>query len=171
MILALDVQYVDNIGFVSGILFSHWQDPSPQQIIHHKEENIHGYIPGEFYKRELPCLLGLIHKLDLSIIDTLIIDGFVLLNNEGKPGLGMYLYNALNNSIPVIGVAKSDFYNNELNTVKVYRGQSQSPLYVGSVGIDKEMAAEYIKQMHGEFRIPTLLKMVDSLARQAASSE
>jgi hypothetical protein len=44
-------------------------------------------------------------------------------------------------------------------------------LYVGSVGIDKEMAAENIKQMHGEFRIPTLLKMVDSLARQAASSE
>jgi len=171
MKVALDVQYISNTGFVAGVLFDHWQDPSPKQIIHHKEENIHEYIPGEFYKRELPCLLGLIHQLDLTIIDAIIIDGFVYLNDEGKSGLGMYLYNALNKTIPVIGVAKSGFFNNELNTVKVYRGQSQSPLYVTSVGIEKEVAAEKIKMMHGAFRIPTLLKLADTLAREAASGK
>lgn len=170
MFLALDVQYISNTGFVAGVLFNHWQDSSPKEIIHHKEENIQEYIPGEFYKRELPCLFGLVHTLNLSKLEVIIIDGFVLLNDDGKPGLGMFLYNALNKKIPVIGVAKSGFYNNELNTLKIYRGQSQSPLFISSVGIDKEVAADYIKNMHGEFRIPTLLKMVDSLAREAAAN-
>ncbi|WP_207420305.1 hypothetical protein [Desertivirga brevis] len=49
------------------------------------------YIPGEFYKRELPGILSLLDKINFELIQAIIIDGFVILNDEGKPGLGGYL--------------------------------------------------------------------------------
>jgi deoxyribonuclease V len=51
--------------------------------------------------------------------------------------------------------------------VEVRRGDSQKPLYVTAAGVSAEDAASRISEMHGPFRIPTLLKQVDTLARSA----
>lgn len=48
------------------------------------------------------------------------------------------------------------------------RGTSTSPLFVTAVGIDPQVAADRVRDMHGPFRIPTLVKRADSLARGAA---
>lgn len=123
---------------------------------------INEYVPGQFYRRELPCILSVFRKVREDI-DLLITDSFVWLEG-GKKGLGAYLYKALDYKIPVIGVAKTYFKNAE-NYLEVYRGKSMDPLYVSSVGIELSIAAEFIKNLDGEYRIPWTLKLVDKLSR------
>ncbi len=65
----------------------------------------------------------------------------------------------------MIGVAKTRFSG--AASVEVRRGDSQKPLYVTAAGVSAEDAASRISEMHGPFRIPTLLKQVDTLARSA----
>jgi deoxyribonuclease V len=48
---------------------------------------------------------------------------------------------------------------------EVTRGHSLSPLYVSAAGMHLSDAMHHIQEMHGEFRIPTLLKRVDQLSR------
>ncbi|MBL4934419.1 endonuclease V [Clostridium sp. YIM B02515] len=121
------------------------------------------YIPGQFYKRELPCILNVFNKVKEDV-DLLITDSFVWLNS-GKKGLGAHLYKALSYKIPVIGVAKTHFKDAE-NYEEIYRGESHSPLYVSSVGIELGTAAEFIKNLDGDNRIPWVLKLVDKLSRE-----
>jgi deoxyribonuclease V len=68
--------------------------------------------------------------------------------------------------VPVIGVAKTAFHASQL-AVPVLRGASQRALLVTSVGVDVQAAAAYIQRMHGPSRLPTLLKRVDRLCREA----
>jgi deoxyribonuclease V len=69
--------------------------------------------------------------------------------------------------VVVIGVAKTPFRGDTWST-PVLRGQSKNQLHVTSVGIDSSQAAARVAAMHGEHRIPTLLKLADRLARDAA---
>lgn len=96
-------------------------------------------------------------------IETAIIDGFVQLNE--RPGLGQHFYEQLERRVPVVGVAKTPFAG--AAPVEVLRGHSKTPLYVTSIGMDPESAADHVRKMHGQYRIPTLLKRVDRLARTA----
>jgi deoxyribonuclease V len=165
MILALDVDYREKNANASGILFSSWKDNAPKSEYSVKIENIEDYIPGMFFKRELPCLTKLI-DLITEEISVMLVDGYVWLNSEYKPGLGAYLYEKYQRRVPVIGVAKRNFHSSGQNCRQIVRGKSQSPLYVTSAGIDIDTAADLIKNMAGDNRIPVLLKRVDSLCRQ-----
>lgn len=162
MKLALDVYYYQDKAKTVGLLFQDWEDKEPIDTVEHFSDNIADYESGSFYKRELPCILGLLETLDLSKIDTLIVDGYVYLDNQ-KKGLGFYLYEHLPTGINVIGVAKRPFINT--NAIKILRGESNNPLYITSIGIDSEIAAESIKRMDGNYRIPTLLKLLDQQTR------
>ena len=62
----------------------------------------------------------------------------------------------------VIGVSKTEFLDDDVS-IPVLRGESQQALYVTALGIDPKRAAELIENLHGRFRIPTLLKRVDRL--------
>ena len=64
----------------------------------------------------------------------------------------------------VIGVAKRRFAAAPEET-KIYRGKSRTPLYVTSAGIPLAKAKACIAAMHGPYRIPTLLKRADQVAR------
>ena len=119
------------------------------------------FVPGEFYRRELPAILALLKKFSQTP-DEIIVDGYVQLGD--RPGLGYHLFAALGRKIPVIGVAKSRFKG--AAGVKVFRGHGTRPLYVTAAGMDEGEAAERIQGMHGAHRIPTLLKGVDRLARE-----
>jgi deoxyribonuclease V len=164
MILALDVDYREKNANAAGILFSSWQDDSPKSEYSVKIENIEDYIPGKFFKRELPCLIKLIDLIKEEI-SVMIVDGYVWLNNENKPGLGAYLYEKYQQRFPVVGVAKRNFHSSGQNCRQILRGKSQSPLYITSAGIELDNAADLIRNMAGDNRIPVLLKRVDSLCR------
>ena len=163
MIFAIDCQYYDDTAIAAGILFENWHDEEITAKQVNTIENIAPYEPGQFYKRELPCILSVLKSLETQP-DIIIVDGYVTLSREQKPGLGMHLYEALDRKIPVIGVAKRSFVDTP-EEAGVLRGKSENPLYISSAGIDLEQAKAHIQQMHGKNRHPTLLKYVDQLAR------
>lgn len=162
MILAIDVYYINDQAKTVGILFEHWTDTTTDilSLVTDYQEKVEPYQSGQFYRRELPCIMSLLEKVDLTKITTIIIDGFVHLD-EGKFGLGGYLYNALNKSISVIGVAKKPFSGNSPYLIEVFRGKSKHPLYITAIGTQLEQAANNIKLMTGNYRMPDLLTFLD----------
>lgn len=165
MILAVDVYYTEKGAKTVGIGFENWEDQNPNATFVDHSSEIAEYESGEFYKRELPCILRLLNQIDLNLLDCIVIDGYVILNDTGKLGLGGHLYETLGRKIPIIGVAKTRFAQNERNHLEVLRGESQKPLWVTVAGIGLDEAAQKIRNMHGEYRLPTLLKHLDTLTK------
>lgn len=163
MILATDVHYHEQGATAAGVLFNDWQDTEPQQVLVAEIAEVAEYIPGQFYRRELPCLLALLKQLE-NVPDCIVIDGFVYLDAQNRAGLGKHLYDALAGEVVVIGVAKSAFRDSPTETA-LLRGDSQKPLYVTAAGIPLAQAKQHIATMHGAFRLPTLLKQVDRVCR------
>lgn len=162
MIAALDVHYDEGHarGTSAAVLFDDWQSAVPTAEHTAIVEGIQPYVPGQFFRRELPCILAVLAKIELPI-HTLIVDSYVQLGD--RPGLGQILWEHLGGQTPVIGVAKTLFQG--AAAVEVTRGDSHQPLFVTAVGIEPAEAAAHVRQMHGPFRIPTLLKRADQLAR------
>jgi deoxyribonuclease V len=166
MILATDTYYhPDGTAKAVGVLFHDWTDAEPARVIEVNIPAVEDYEPGAFYKRELPCILAVLAACELVELDLIVIDGYVILNDSGKPGLGVYLYEALQRRIPVIGVAKTSFFENTVHVAEVLRGDSTKPLFVTSIGVDLNEAARAVQSMHGEFRMPYLLKLLDGVTR------
>jgi len=163
MILAVDVDYGDLSATVAGITFSNWDDREAQEIYVSSVDDIAEYEPGNFYKRELPCILSLLSEHGLSP-DVIVVDGFVYLNGVDEPGLGKHLYDSLGEKIAVIGVAKRAFKDID-EQYALYRGESKNPLYITAAGICIQKARKAIEQMNGKHRNPTLLKKVDQICR------
>ncbi|WP_431243158.1 endonuclease V [Flavobacterium sp. P21] len=166
MILAFDTYYYDNKAKTVCLEFTEWNQEKDFKVHTEIIDNVSEYIPGEFYKRELPCILSLLNKIDLKEDAIIIVDGFVYLDDDKKYGLGGHLYEKLNKKIRIIGVAKTNFASIEKDKKPLLRGDSKKPLYVTSIGIDLEDAFQKIESMAGEFRIPTLLKEMDRLTKE-----
>ena len=164
MIAAFDVHYSeDGCASAAAVLFSDYRDAEPLITYTQFLPVVANYIPGEFYRRELPCIITLFEQFN-ETPDEMIVDGYVMLGN--RPGLGQHLFEYFNSKIPVIGVAKTIFEGSK--GIKVFRGGSIQPLYVTAAGVDLCKVSENIRTMHGAHRIPTLLKQVDRLARAKA---
>ncbi len=166
MYLALDVHYKSNYAKCVGVTFFGIDDNTPHQVLIETLDDVAPYEPGEFYKRELPCLLKVISKVDLKIITAILVDGYVFIDNNKGYGLGGYLYEALVKTTPIIGIAKSSFHANEETVAEVFRGKSKNPLYISAIGLELQAAAQCIQNMHGAYRIPTLLKTLDNITKQ-----
>ena len=166
MIYAIDVGYKADKAKSVCVAFHNWEDATSAKDYITEISPVAEYVPGQFYKRELPCIEAVLKGIVLSPSDLIVVDGYVFLNDDDKPGLGHYLYEYLDQTIPVIGVAKTSFHNNKRNVTEVFRGGSKKPLYITSIGVDRKNAAESIKKMHGPFRMPTLLTYLDGLTKR-----
>ena len=164
MILAVDVYYSQNDAIAAGVLFKNWADADVVNELIIPVSPIAEYQPGQFYKRELPCVMTLLEQLEV-LPDYIIIDGYVYLDDAHKPGFGKYLYDALQGKVAIIGVAKKRFKGTPSDTV-VFRRESKRALYVTAVGIEQTEAKYFIMQMHGHYRLPTMLRRVDQLSRR-----
>ena len=78
-------------------------------------------------------------------------------------GLGAHLFEALDRATPGNRGRKDRFASATRD--RGHRGTSARPLYVTAVGIDERLAAAHVLAMHGDHRVPTLLRRVDQLAR------
>ncbi len=166
MIYCFDTYYTEEFANTAVVGIQNWHDAEPSYELSEKTTEIEEYESGSFYKRELPCLLSIIKKIPLNTEkDILVIDGYVILSDDGKPGLGGYLFEELAEKCPVIGIAKNDFLSLQKKKFSVLRGESKHPLYVTSLGISLEEATENVSKMQGKFRIPTILKLVDQRSR------
>jgi deoxyribonuclease V len=144
-------------------VFPAWESDAVERIIVKELDNVAPYEAGLFYKRELPCILSLLEDIDQAL-EAIVIDGYVTLGESKQPGLGRYLYESIGKSVPVIGVAKTEFVGTP-GECRVFRGKSRSPLYVTTIGMPLAEARAHIEEMHGKHRIPTLLKRVDEISR------
>ena len=166
MILAFDTYYFDGKAKTVCLEFTEWNQSENIKVHTEIIDNVEEYIPGEFYKRELPCILSLLNKIDLTNLEVIIVDGFVYLDDEKKYGLGGHLYEKLNKKTPIIGVAKTNFASIEKDKKSLIRGESAKPLYVTAIGIELEEAFKKVESMAGEFRMPTLLREMDRLTKE-----
>ena len=127
-------------------------------------DDVPPYQPGEFYLRELPPLRAVL--AGLGQLALLVIDGYVDLDPGGRPGLGAHAHTAF--GVPVIGVAKTPF-RTATHAVLVLRAASVRPLYVTAIGISRIDAADLVRRMAGDHRIPDSLRRADMLARALAA--
>nr|WP_275411564.1 endonuclease V [Shimia biformata] len=170
LLMAVDVQYGDTGGAVAaGVLFRDWQVATPKAQVTAWIDHVAPYEPGAFFKRELPCILALLDRLETPP-SAIVIDGYVTLGKDGRDGLGAHLYRTLEARIPVIGVAKTRFEDTPADT-ELRRGSSKHPLFVTAAGMSVDDARACIAAMHGDHRMPTLLTMVDRLARDGLKSK
>jgi deoxyribonuclease V len=166
MIACLDVAYTKGASGVGCVLAANWTAAEPlAEVAQHIPGAPAEYEPGSFYKRELLPLLAVLQSLP-ERPEAYVVDGYVWLGPE-KPGLGAHLYERLGSAAPVIGVAKTAF-RGDTWSAPVRRGASQRPLFVTAAGIETTQAAALVAAMHGADRIPTLLRLTDRLARDAA---
>jgi deoxyribonuclease V len=98
----------------------------------------------------------------LAEMALLIIDGYADLDPDGRPGLGSRAREEF--GVPVIGVAKSAFHT-ATHAIPVRRGTSARPLYVTAAGMPRTDAADLVRHMAGQHRLPDALHRADSLAR------
>jgi len=163
LIAAVDVCYHDHGATAAAIQFADWADDQACAQRLCDIAQVAEYQPGQFYRRELPCVLAVLQQLPQQP-SLIVIDGHVWLR-PGEPGLGWHLHEAT--GIPVIGVAKTSF-DQSPHAAHVFRGESMKPLFVTAIGMDQQDAARHIESMHGAFRLPTMLKLVDHLCRSGA---
>lgn len=165
MIAAFDSYYSNEVQKTVCLIFSNWIHPRIEKTLtgFHKIEDT--YHAGEFYKRELPGIMQLIKHPDFVDVDTIIVDAFVWLDDEGTPGLGARLHEAIDKKIPVVGVAKTDFATVHHSKREVLRGSSRRPLYISAIGLDPDLAADHIRNLPGSYRIPDILKKLDQLTK------
>ena len=167
--LILDVHYKEGqetdavTATVAGIRFEGIKQSRILNEYTVEVNDVAPYESGQFYKREMPCLLALINQID-EPFDAIIIDGYVFLDGVSKAGLGKYLYDNLANKKPIIGIAKNHFYDIP-EDYAVWRGISKHPLYVTSTGIEIKKAKEMISRMDGDNRMPKMVTYVDKLGR------
>ncbi len=163
LITCVDVDYRDRGAVAAGLWFRGWSAAEADHQAVCPIAEVAEYEPGAFYRRELLCLLNVLAFGPRP--DVVIVDGYVWLS-VGVPGLGGHLHTAFGGV--VVGVAKTRFAS--ASAVAVCRGNSRSPLFVTAAGVDAEVAAEWVSAMHGSYRVPTLLKRVDALARGACQN-
>jgi deoxyribonuclease V len=161
VIVCVDVDYQDAGVTVACVGFAAWTDEaSTLELVDRSATAPAAYQPGTFADRELPYLLSILARVTQPI-EAVIVDGYVWLG-PARPGLGARLHEARGTE-PVIGVAKTSFHG--ATPELVVRGASTSPLFVTAIGMAALDAAQHVRSMHGPYRIPTLLKRADSLAR------
>lgn len=114
---------------IAGVLFQDWGGEEAASVrIDEQVASAAPYQPGRFYLRELPHILSLLAKLPSPPLTTLV-DGYVYLDEAGRKGLGGHLFEALDESTPIIGVAKNPFAGSD-HAHSICRGASRRPLFV-----------------------------------------
>jgi deoxyribonuclease V len=158
----LDVHYCDGRAHAACVAFESWLDGKALETFRVSVPGVRPYRPGRFFEREMPSLLAVLAEADTDF-SHIIIDGYVHLNHDTL-GLGGHLHEALTYPAAVIGIAKNPLAVADRFTA-IHRGRSAKPLFVSAIGCSLGEASEAIGAMHGPYRIPTLLRLADRIAR------
>ena len=166
MILITDGDYNEQAfcGFMAGVLMEDFDSEEISGFVTAEISEIGAYESGAFYKRELSGVKSLLSKLNLSQIQCVVVDGYAVFGDGEHISLGERVFAEY--GIPVIGIAKSRNLFCKIEDTEVFRGKSQTPLFVTAIGMELAYAKEKVKSMFGEHRIPYGVKIADSLARK-----
>ena len=89
MRVCVDVDYRDTTAVAACLVFRDWTDGAA--------------VDSRIC--ELPCILRVIQPF-VRDLDTVVVDGYVWLEEGTTPGLGAHLFEALDSRVPVVGIAK-----------------------------------------------------------------
>jgi deoxyribonuclease V len=162
-IAIVNVQYADTDATAAGLVITHWSDTIAIEERLVTITGVADYTPGEFYKRELPCIARCLDSR-ASEPTCVVIDGYVQLGVDQRPGLGMHLRRYLKERCPVVGVAKNEFMGTPAEA-RLFRGNSAKSLFISATGMPLPLAKACIAAMAGDHRIPWAIKRADFLAR------
>jgi deoxyribonuclease V len=169
MIACIDVDYEEGPDGTKAtaacVVIPSWTSAKSAAEYVRRIDDVADYVPGQFFRRELPCVLAVLELVEQPL-ELIVIDGYVILDADGTHGMGGFLYEALDRRFPIVGVAKHRFRSNTA-AIEVCRGDSKRPLFVTALGVDPQAAANDVLRMHGEHRLPTALKRVDRLCRDS----
>lgn len=181
MIIAFDTYYYNGFSYTVGGVFESWSDSDVCYYVTSKRDCIDAeYKSGELYKRELPCIMQCLSMVNLENIDTIVVDGYVWLSNDGEElakGLGARLYDYIKMVYGVekniVGIAKNPYHVDIPHCIKVKHGvESEKPLFVTCSDIVyTEYYSVLVSKMHGNFRIPTILKAIDTKTRELGHND
>ncbi|MFG6489596.1 endonuclease V [Roseateles sp. BYS78W] len=165
MKLAITVHFDGAQAQAAAVAFDAWDAPEAAKTYVSHIAQVEKPARGEPDLRELTCVMQLLreHKLAPELI---LIDGFVHLDAEATPGLGQHLFHALGSRTPVIGVSKTGRPGLPAQ-FEVMREEEARPLTVTCAGVDIGAAKVRVRAMHGRKRVPTLMKLVARLAKNA----
>lgn len=159
--VTVDVHYLGSGGARAAAVVA--ADARFCEVVAERTEDVAEAVPyraGEFYRRELPPIRAVLSGL--SGLGLLVVGGYADLDPGGRPGLGAYAQAEF--GIPVIGVAKTAF-RTASHAVPVLRGTSARPLFVTAAGMPRREAAELVRHMAGQHRLPDAIRRADTLAR------
>lgn len=165
-IALVDVHYYGEGARAACVTALNWDDAAAHDEWTVDVPRVAEYRPGFFFERELPCILAVLERATAEP-GIIVVDGYVVLDAQGRPGLGAHLFEHLGKRIPVIGIAKRSFAGSDFAR-RVVRGSGKDPLFVTALGITDAEAAQHVQLMHGPHRIPTLCTRVDHLCRSLA---
>ena len=166
----IDASYLHDLA-VAGAVVTDSEDPCKNLKKYTSAvKNPCSYEPGSFYKRELPCILKVLEKIE-EYVSVIFVDAYVWLP-DGRPGLGARLYETLKQEKTIIGIAKNSFLTPErAGLVKdVYRGKSKRPLFVSAAGVSLDDAVKMVSRLPGPFRIPSAMKAAHELSKSTLLS-
>ena len=166
----IDASYLHDLA-VAGAVVTDSEDPRKNLKNYTSAlKNPCSYEPGSFYKRELPCILKVLEKIEENV-SIIFVDAYVWLP-DGRPGLGARLYETLKQEKTVIGIAKNRFLTPDgAGLVKdIYRGKSKRPLFVSAAGVGLDDAAKIVLRLPGPFRIPSAMKAAHNLSKSTLLS-
>ena len=163
MKLAMAVHRVGEGAVAAAVAFDEWDAPEASRSYTCPVAQLEPSRRGELDLRDLPCLLQLLrlHGLQPELI---VIDGWVDLDGHETPGLGRHLHHALEGRSAVIGVSKTGLPGLPAQ-FEISREEETRPLVVTCIGIDLGAAKARLRAMHGQRRVPTLLKLVARIAK------
>lgn len=122
MIACVGTHDHDTCSLTAVVLFIGWTDVCASEEFGDRSSGIAAkYVSGQFFRRELPCILAAI-KSRVESIETIMIDGYVWLDGNRRKGLGTVLYQTLEMSVSVVGVARKPFAG--ACGTELYRGTS-----------------------------------------------
>lgn len=165
MKLAIAVHVDGTQAQAAAVAFDAWDAPEASRTYLSRIAQVGKAPSGALDLRELPCVMQLLreHRLEPELI---LIDGFVHLDADETPGVGHHLFHALGGVTPVIGVSKTGRPDLPAQ-FEVMREEEARPLIVTCAGVDIGAAKVRVRAMHGRKRVPTLMKLVARLAKNA----
>ncbi len=116
---------------------------------------------------DLDLLRSALKRLSTEV-QVVVLDQYVWLDGTTRPGMGALLYQALDESVSVMGVAEEPCEDGNPEALGIARGHSARPLFVTSVGFPPPVVGKLVRAMHGRGRIPWALSRAAKLARGQA---
>jgi deoxyribonuclease V len=164
MIACVDVDYRWNHCVAACVVLDTWEGASSRAEHVVRVEGVVPYDRDVFELRELPPIMAVLAQC-MGSITCVVVDAYVWLDGARRRGLGAHLYERLDASVAVVGVAKRRLPGALAR--EVFRGNSTHPLWVSVAGATPDEAERWLRSMHGAHRTPTALARVDRLCRGA----